>query len=472
MISALARVCSHTVAAAAALALALSPALAHAAPSSPTDVADSVLTINDVHDGDTVSAFLIADANVDAANNLTYTMAPGLPPQYDTIEEIAPIASDGTTFTQGSAMQQAASAIAAALQTPATTATAQGTSAQLTLGSGYYLIRVTSTNGQTRVYQNMVVDVTPTPRNGGYVARDLQPVTVKKTEVSVTKTVGADNRKETDQYSVGDTVPFTVTTAVPSYPADARDAVFTIGDVMTPGLELDGSSIMINGAPAQSGTDYTLTTTLNGYTIAFTKGYVLGHPGQAVEVKYSARLTAAAFSRTSDDLTSNTATVTFNPSPYESATTGPKDTSKVKTYGYVFRKVDQGQQPLPGAVFTIRLTNGTTMTATSDANGYVAFEDLAAGSYTAVETTVPSGYQKAPDQVFELSAATATQDNPATPEAENNYLVAPQDVVDPKLPDLPITGAGGIVAMVGGGVVLVVGGILLGVLPCRKKARA
>ena len=36
------------------------------------------------------------------------------------------------------------------------------------------------------------------------------------------------------------------------------------------------------------------------------------------------------------------------------------------------------------------------MTSTSDAQGYVYFEDLAAGTYTAVETTIPSGYQKAP----------------------------------------------------------------------------
>ena len=54
------------------------------------------------------------------------------------------------------------------------------------------------------------------------------------------------------------------------------------------------------------------------------------------------------------------------------------------------------------------------MTSTSDAQGYVYFEDLAAGTYTAVETTIPSGYQKAPDQTFELSSATATADNPAT----------------------------------------------------------
>lgn len=108
------------------------------------------------------------------------------------------------------------------------------------------------------------------------------------------------------------------------------------------------------------------------------------------------------------------------------------------------------------------------MTSTSDAQGYVYFEDLAAGTYTAVETTIPSGYQKAPDQTFELSSATATADNPATAETENNYLVATLDVQDPKLPALPITGAAGVFLLVMVGAGLVVVGSVLG-LRSRKE---
>ena len=57
-------------------ALSLAPPAALAAPTSPTDVADTTLTVGDLLPGDTVSAYLIADADIDAANNLTYTMAP------------------------------------------------------------------------------------------------------------------------------------------------------------------------------------------------------------------------------------------------------------------------------------------------------------------------------------------------------------------------------------------------------------
>ena len=291
---------------------------------------------------------------------------------------------------------------------------------------------------------------------------------VKKIDVAIDKGVGAQYGQSTDAYSVGDSVPFRVTTAVPSYPADSKDATFTITDTPSAGLEIDTSSIQINGVAAATGADYTLTASPAGYTIAFTKAYVLAHPGDPIVVTYNATLTSAAFSHSADDLTGNTANVTFNPNPYESTTAGPADRTTVQTYGYVFKKTAPDGTPLTGAAFTIRLTNGTSVTSTSDAQGYVYFEDLAAGTYTAVETTIPSGYQKAPDQTFELSSATATADNPATAETENNYLVAALDVQDPKLPALPITGAAGVFLLVMVGAGLVVVGSVLG-LRSRKE---
>ncbi len=463
------------VCAAMALAVSLTPGLAFASPTSTTDVADSTVTITDLLAGDTVEAYRIADADIDAANNLTYTMASGLPSDYDTIDEIAAVASDGTSFVQGSAMQNAASKIAKAFAdastAPAATATATGTSANLTLGSGYYLVRVTSTSGETRVYQNMVIDVSPKANtNGTYNPHDAVNVAVKKTDVTVKKTVGSEYKESTDKYSVGDTVPFKIETAIPNYPADSKDATFKIGDTPTAGLEIDTTSIMINGATAVSGADYTLTASATGYTIEFSKAYVLAHPGESITVTYNAKLTSDAFSHSADDVTGNTATVTFNPNPYNSTTVTPSDKTKVKTYGYVFKKVDASGNSLAGAVFTITLANGTQVTSTSDANGYVYFEDLAAGTYTATETNVPAGHLKAADQTFTLSEAVCTADNPATTQVENNYLVATSDVVDPDQPQLPITGGAGTLALTAAGVVLLAfGGVVF--VRSRKNQR-
>lgn len=462
----IARVCCGA-AAAAALVLA-TPSLAVANPTSGTDVPDSTVTITGLLNGDTVSAYLIADADIDAANNLTYIMAPGLPEAFNTIDELSAVVSDGTNFVERSAMQNAAAAIANNLGNAAVTAQANGNSAALTLGSGYYLIRVTSTNGDTRVYQNMIVDVSPTPAGATYTPHQGQTLAVKMTEVSVTKTVGDNDAESTDKYGIGDEVPFKIVTALPNYPTDAANATFVITDDLGAGLELRADSVLIGGQPAATGAAYTISTTGNQLKITYNRDYVLAHPGEQVTVTYKAAITADAFSNATG-VTANNAKITFNPNPYDGGTKEPSDSTTVKTYGYYFKKTQPDGTPLPGATFTITLNNGQVLTSQSDQDGWVYFEDLAAGQYTATETVVPSGYRKAPDQQFTLSADTATSDNPATGTiTENNYLAGPS-VIDPKQPLLPTTGAGGVLVLVGGGTALIVGGIVLFVLPKRRS---
>ena len=458
---------------AALLIYSLVPVQAFANPTSGTDVADSKVTINGLESGDVVSAYLIADADIDAANNLTYKMADGLPSAYNTIDKIAAVATDGYTFTQGTDMQNAAAAIAGAVTANPAAATATAGSdgsAKLTLGSGYYLVRVTTASGKTRVYQNMVVDVTPKVDGGTYKSRDVAPIDVKKTDVTVKKTVGSEYKESTDKYSVGDSVPFKINTAVPNYPKDSKNATFTIGDTPSAGLKIKTDTIKINGQKAVSGADYTLTASETGYTIEYSKDYVLAHPGEAVEVTYEAELTSDAFSHSATDVTGNTATVTFNPNPYENNTVTPNSNTTVKTYGYVFKKTDPEGNPLQGATFTLTLDNGKVLTSTSDANGYVYFSGLAAGHYKISETGVPTGYTKVNDIEFDLSDTTATADNPATTDVENNYLVNSQNVVDNRQPVLPVTGDAGTFMFTAIGTVLLVAGV--GAIVYSRKQRA
>ena len=458
---------------AALLIYSLVPVQAFANPTSGTDVADSKVTINGLESGDVVSAYLIADADIDAANNLTYKMADGLPSAYNTIDKIAAVATDGYTFTQGTDMQNAAAAIAGAVTANPAAATATAGSdgsAKLTLGSGYYLVRVTTASGKTRVYQNMVVDVTPKVDGGTYKSRDVAPIDVKKTDVTVKKTVGSEYKESTDKYSVGDSVPFKINTAVPNYPKDSKNATFTIGDTPSAGLKIKTDTIKINGQKAVSGADYTLTASETGYTIEYSKDYVLAHPGEAIEVTYEAELTSDAFSHSATDVTGNTATVTFNPNPYENNTVTPNSNTTVKTYGYVFKKTDPEGNPLQGATFTLTLDNGKVLTSTSDANGYVYFSGLAAGHYKISETGVPTGYTKVNDIEFDLSDTTATADNPATTDVENNYLVNSQNVVDNRQPVLPVTGDAGTFMFTAIGTVLIVAGV--GAIVYSRKQRA
>lgn len=461
------------------LALALAPTAASAAPTSDYDVADSTVTITGLLDGDTVTAYLIADADIDENNNLSYTFASGLPEAYDSVEELAAVTSDGSSFVERSDMQSAAAAIASSIATGSgvASATADGDTAMLTLGSGYYLVRVTSTSGETRVYQNMVVDVSPVANaDGNYDPKDDQELAVKSTGVDVQKGVGSAYAPRTDAYQVGDAVPFKVTTAIPNYPKPALYATFAITDTPTAGLSIDTDSITVTGATTS---DYTISATEAGYTITFNEEFILDNPGQAIEVTYEATLTSDAFSHDPEDVTGNTAKVTFNPNPYSDGTSEPESTTVVQTYGYVFPKVDADGAALAGAIFTlydsngnvVKDENGADITSTStivDGVAYVYFEDLKAGSYTAKETTVPAGHLKAPDQTFTLSESACTDDNPATSVVENNYLVETEPVVDPDQPSLPVTGGAGTFAVTAGGVILIAGALAV-ILKLRRR---
>ncbi len=473
-----------TAATALALVASMSPMAAIAAPSSDNDVADSAITITGLQSGDTVSAFQIADIDINDDNTLAYKFAAGVPDAYDSVDELKAIQSDGYSFTQNSDMQKAAAAIANGIVGDGATATATAadgaTAATLTLPSGYYLVRVTSTSGTTKVYQNMVVDVTPKAQvDGTYASHDAEEIAVKSTPVTVTKTVGKDNAESTDNYKVGDTVPFKIQTAVPSYPADSANATFVIGDVPTAGLSIDTDSIVVDGASKDKG-DYTLTASATGYTLTFSKDFILENPGTAITVTYNAKVTKAAFSHADGSVTGNTAKVTFNPNPYSATTVEPSDETTVKTYGYVFDKIGKDNAALEGAVFTlcdengneIKDEDGNSITSTStivNGKAYVYFSGLASGSYKAKETTVPAGYT-AVEVPFSVSAADATSDNPATTDIdENNFKVNSASVEDPQAPALPVTGGAGTMAVTVAGVAFIGGAAYLIVRSRRKN---
>ena len=467
----------------AALIAAMSPVAAFAKTSS-TDVADSPITITGLTKGDTVTAYQVFDADIDSTNNLTYIAATGLPEDYNTPAKLSALTTAEQQKAAGDAYSQAFTKENPA--TPANGHTATGTAndsgeATLTLDSGYWVVVVTSTSGKTKVYQPTTIDASPVAgTDGKYSAKALASQEVKSEPVDVKKGVGTKYEEKTDQYTVGQSVPFKVTTNVPNYPADSKDATFTVSDQPTDGLKIQTDTIKVtvgtttvweNGGKTADGAnafkDATTTQAYNGYTFDFAKEFVLAHPGEAVEITYEATLTSAAFSRSATDVTGNTATVTFNPNPYSSSTVTPNKTTKVQTYGYVFPKTDKDDNALEGAVFTlydkdgkeVKYENGEVITSTStivDGKAYVYFEDLGAGSYTAKETTVPAGKQKAQDVTFTVNENVATADNPATTDVtENNYLVRDGNVVDLDQPLLPVTGEAGTLFITIGGVALI-----------------
>jgi LPXTG-motif cell wall-anchored protein len=214
--------------------------------------------------------------------------------------------------------------------------------------------------------------------------------------------------------------------------------------------------------------NYTVTVSDAGVmTIEFTEDYIMKHTGESVLVNYQSKVTSAA-QVTATDTTKNSATITFNPNPYENKESTPGDTNEVKTYGLFFVKKGDGKA-LEGAQFKIKYAedvnghkageyvkdeNGKELVSKSDANGYVSFEDLAKGKYKLEEFSVPSGFQKVDDIDVDLTGD--TKDNPKTTEVEANYQEL-NDVIDPKVGLLPTTGDAGTIGLTAAGICLVAG---------------
>ncbi len=449
------------------------PSGAALAKSSNTDVDDASFTLTGIASGDVVHAYQVFDTDIDANNNLTYTMkVTGLPDAYDTVEEIS-AATNGRDVADAIAAQVVATS---SKKADDVTAGSDG-KATLALDSGYWLVTVTSNSGDTKVYQTLLVDATPDVSDGVYVTRAIKGATAKSEPVPppTKQIVDPDGNagQSTDRYSVGDTAKFTISGTVPSYPADATRAVYSITDVPDKGLEVDTTSFVVKSGDKilAAGADYTLTANADGtYTVAFSKSFILANGSKSVTIDYSAQVTKI-------DLASgkvgNKVYGTFTPNPYEEKDV---DTDKTdpwdQTYGFEFKKLAAPDNaPLAGAEFTVTDASGSPVTyidasgavhtngvVTSDANGWVYVNGLEAGTYKVSETKVPSGFQKIGDFSVTLSADTAKSDASSTggvTELNFNYA---GEKTDPKVGELPSTGDVGTVALTAGGILLVAGG--------------
>lgn len=473
------KIASAAVAAVLVAGLGLTP-ISSFASTSATDVADTPVTITGVNDGDTVKFYQVFDADIDASNNLTYTTkVAGLPGAYDTAAEVA--GKDGRTV---------ADAIAPVVTAGAATYEVKAAGGKVTqnLDSGLYLVTVTTTSGTTKIYQTMLVNASPIVKGGAYAPAALDAVAAKSQPVTppdktVVSADGTASGKLTGTYSVGDNATFRIDTAVPSFPADATHAAFSVTDVPEAGLKLAKSSIKVydgggykNIVGAES---YEIAYNKDGgFTVKFKWDYLKSHAGQKIRVEYQAKVVSI------DKVTGmvgNKAYGTFTPNPYEDkeVNTEPAD-PQIQTYGFVFKKVTPAGKALPGAEFLITNADGpvtyvdaagnthTDGKVVSDANGYVHVNGLAAGSYTVTESGVPAGYQKV--DAFNVTLDESDKgDSPATPDVtEKNFDVNTADVTDPAQGKLPTTGGAGTVAFTAGGVLLIAGGAVV-VFRSRKR---
>lgn len=443
--------------------------------------ADNVnVTVNEITAGNTLKLYKIAGASVASDNTLQYDMttAVTLPTDYDTIDEIV-AASDVTAMANAFGLAFGGVAATYSDEADATE------SVTLEVAPGYYYGIVEGTANTGIVYKPMLINAVPKALdNGTYDKQDDVEINAKKEPVTITKTenlsaTDTTQVKTTDNYSVGDTIHFTITTVMPNYPANATKAKAVITDTPT-GLDDDSSTVTVNVGDTDYTEGFTVADAGKGFTVTFTQEFILAHPGETIVVEYDAVLEAV------DNVTAtstNTATITYNTNPYVDSEVVPGDTDNQHNYGVYVYKYEEGDtsKALPGAKFILVKANaaGTAPAdpqeivgevATTDANGHVSWEGLKAGTYFVIETAPPAGYRldSTPHAVV-LSKTAATLDNPMTDAKDEEYY---NKVEVPNTPgaSLPSTGGIGTTIFYVTGLIMVLGASII--LVSRRRADA
>lgn len=289
------------------------------------------------------------------------------------------------------------------------TATSTGTANATVsnVANGYYYI--TTSNGSA-------VTITSTNPDATVNDKNTIPNVDKKITGVGTGSVDSGGQKAIAQ--VGTTVSYQSDVTVYNTTTNLE---FT--DAMGQGLSYNSETanltVKVGDATATKDTDYTVTSTTSGFTIKFNDSYISGLSSSpaTINISYSATITSDALTK---DAAKNTASIKYgDPNTNTRSSTHQPEVYNAK---YTVTKVDGNNQALAGAGFVIKNasnkyykkddnnvswvdseSDATELTTTSDSN-VVTFTGLANGTYTLVEKTVPSGYNKAADVSFEVKS--------------------------------------------------------------------
>ena len=303
--------------------------------------------------------------------------------------------------------------------TPAATVTDGGTAEVV---PGYYLIKdeagsVTGNDAYTLYIVKVVGDVTIAAKS------DLPEVEKKVKDTNDTTGVTSDWQDSAD-YDIGDTMSFKLTATLPDDYADYKTYSLTFTDTFENMEQVTvGKVYLTNGNGMELGVftanDYAKADTADGFTVTFadlkTSGLkdAIGNSDKVV-VEYTAVLadTAALGAAGNDNKVKLTYTNDPNYDGTGTPTTGetPEDKVVVFTYKLTANKVDEEQNALEGAGFTLykQAADGAWAAVGDELTGaaMTTFEwkGLDDGTYKLVETTTPRGYNTMKDIVFVLTA--------------------------------------------------------------------
>ena len=383
----------------------------------PVETDAAAVTISNVENGATITAYQIIDASYGANGFLCYVWAKGMTNANQTVSNpMTAVTSDMIT--------------ALAKNPAGLTKVENVISGQTELQVGTWMLIVTppSTNPE-KVYNPMVVSVYYDVKQsgddniaiGGAVSANenwtlaTTDAYAKSTKIKLTKTV----KNEDKLAEVGESVNFTISGTIPSYSAEYTAPKYILKDTIVNGLEYPEkmAPIVKVGGSVVDTTNYTFTLAENkkSFTVEFDSQYILSLANatkeqRAVTVDYSANITAEAITNVAE----NRADLNYTTKPNEEKDATPSS-AYVATFSLdnVIGKVKEDNTALDNAEFTLYRDEGLTnkfASYTTTADGDIQFEGLDGDQvYYLKETKAPDGYSLN-DTVYKIEFTDITYD--------------------------------------------------------------
>lgn len=399
--------------------------------------------------------------------------------------------------------QATANAIAAYLKSDAQpTATIDDTNPTAQVPSGYYLIKDknnTVPDGQAATTYIVTVagNVTITPKS------DVPSFEKKLKDSNDTEGTLSDWQDAAD-WDMGDDVPFKLEGTVASNYASYKTYYFAFHDVEERGLTFNKDSVKVYVDDTEIAGGYSVVTEglADGCTFevkfADLKRISAVKAGSRIRVEYTSKLNENAVIGEHGNVNKAKLQYSNNPNDEQGGENGPTgetpwDNVIVFTYKTVINKVDDKNQPLKGAEFTLskKMKDGSTKTVAvvKDSEGTTfTFNGLDDGDYVLTETKTPAGYNSIKPITFTVTAnhtitwegedrdtiLTSLSGNAAsgeitfTPTDDKSELDT--NVVNKPGSSLPETGGMGTIVLYAAGAVLVIAaGVYFGLK--KKNAR-
>lgn len=268
----------------------------------------------------------------------------------------------------------------------------------------------------------LITDISATPNpddtsKSRFMVQIVESVSIDAKAVLPTldKKIDVDGGVEYNTASIGDDVPFILTSAVPDMTGYEK-YFFVVNDTLSNGLSFNHDEVITIGGEVIDPANYTLTETNGVIKIVF-KNFIQyqSQKGDDIVIKYSAKVNANADTTSAGN--PNTANLTYSNNPNviptgenEPTSGDPKgQTPDKKTITYVTKvqilKVDDNGDPLENATFGLSgLRHLTTLTTQGlyvldDAGTYYRLKD---GTFTDEEPSTLTANAYASTKTYKL----------------------------------------------------------------------